>query len=346
MLKLQVKRREMLFGEQAPFDSCHAATVEALPGGELVAAWFAGTREGADDVAIWSARRTADGWTEPVKVADEEGEPHWNPVLFRDTDGTVWLFYKVGKEICSWRTMVLQSEDGGRSWSAPRILVPGDEGGRGPVKNKPILLHDGSWLAPASVEQDDWEAFADRSTDNGRTWQASAKITLAPDEQEQSPPPAAPAADGAVPPVPEASFLGKGVIQPSVWESAPGIVHMLLRSSTGFACRSDSTDGGRTWSPPYRTALPNNNSGIDLARMANGLLGLVYNPVGKNWGKRTPLVISFSSDNGIEWGDTMVLEDGPGEYSYPSIIADGSRLHLVYTWRRTQIAYWEIEVAP
>ena len=41
----------------APFPSCHASTVVALKGGELMAAWFGGTAEGAPDVAIWGSRR-------------------------------------------------------------------------------------------------------------------------------------------------------------------------------------------------------------------------------------------------------------------------------------------------
>jgi len=90
-------------------------------------------------------------------------------------------------------------------------------------------------------------------------------------------------------PVTDQSFKGKGVIQPTLWESEPGKVHMLLRSTESKIYRSDSSDGGKTWCTAYPTELPNNNSGIDLTRLQNGNLVLAYNPVEKDWGARTPL---------------------------------------------------------
>ena len=68
---------------------------------------------------------------------------------------------------------------------------------------------------------------------------------------------------------PNGSFPGEGVIQPGLWESKdkPGHVHMTMRSSAGCIMRADSEDYGRTWSPAYRTMLPNNNWGeISLLR--------------------------------------------------------------------------------
>ncbi|SDR76605.1 sialidase family protein [Actinopolymorpha singaporensis] len=321
---------EFVVRDDPRFAACHASTVLPLPGGPL-AAWFGGSREGAGDVAIWLSRRTPDGWSRPARVADEDGLPHWNPVLFvppgSDAAGEVWLFYKVGRQIPSWRTRVIVSGDGGRTWSAPRELVPGDEGGRGPVKNKPIVLADGGWLAPASVERPDtWDAFADLSYDRGRTWQRSDFV-----------------------PVDHATFPGKGIIQPTVWESAPGQVHMLVRSSCGWVCRSDSADGGRTWSTAVPTSLPNNNSGIDLAPLPDGRLVCVHNPVGRSWGVRTPLTAAISADNGHSWRHWATLDDEPArdgdadrnvedrEFSYPAAVTDGEGVTVTYTWRRRGI---------
>jgi predicted neuraminidase len=331
--------REFVVRDDPRFAACHASTVLPLPDGPLVA-WFGGSREGAGDVAIWLARRTPDGWSSPTRVAGEDGLPHWNPVLFAppSSDRTgggdeIWLFYKVGRQIPAWRTRVIVSGDGGRSWSAPRELVPGDEGGRGPVKNKPIVLADGGWLAPASVERaDTWDAFADLSYDRGRGWQRGEFV-----------------------PVDHATFPGKGIIQPTVWESAPGQVHMLVRSTSGRVCRSDSADGGRTWSPAVPTTLPNNNSGIDLAQLPDGRLVCVHNPVARSWGVRTPLVAAISADNGHTWRHWATLDDAPArddeagpdgeadpnveerEFSYPAAVTDGEGITVTWTWRRRGI---------
>jgi predicted neuraminidase len=309
--------KEYVFEEDRPFISCHASTVLKTNDGNVLAAWFGGTKEGADDVAVWLSRRTADGWGYPLKVADEEGVPHWNPVLFMGLNDEVILYYKVGHKISKWHTRFITSNDGGLTWSAPNSLVEGDIGGRGPVKNKPIRLHDGTILAPASIEEHSWDAFVDISYDQGQTWRQSELV-----------------------PVPRNSFTGKGVIQPTLWESDYGKVHMLLRSSEGYIFRSDSEDGGKTWSLAYPTKLPNNNSGIDLAKLPDGRIVLAYNPVGQNWGPRTPLILSISEDNGLTWQNICVLENEEGEYSYPSIIADGKEILLVYTWRRERIAFW------
>lgn len=119
---------------------------------------------------------------------------------------------------------------------------------------------------------------------------------------------------------------------------------MLLRTTTGFIYRSDSADGGKTWSEAYATSLPNNNSGIDLAQLPNGMMVLVYNPVGQNWGSRTPLVIDVSADNGMTWIRKLTLEDEPGEYSYPAIIVSGNDMLVTYTWKRENIAFWQIPI--
>src|SRR5690606_32728876 len=126
----------------------HASTVLAVDG-DLLAAWFAGEHEGSPDTRIWLARRPAGAarWTAP-EIVVEGGEAHWNPVLALGPDGAVWLFAKRGPLISRWTTWVRRSVDGGRTWSPEYPLVPGDVGGRGPVKNPPLLLGDGTWLAP------------------------------------------------------------------------------------------------------------------------------------------------------------------------------------------------------
>jgi predicted neuraminidase len=306
---------EHIFADERPFASCHASTIAALPGGGLAAAWFGGTGEGDPDTAIWGATRGDGGWSAPRRLAKLAEQAHWNPVLLQEPGGALHLWFKVGLSPRAWSTWTMASPDGGASWSAPRELAPGDTAGRGPVKNKPIVLADGAWLAGASTETDErWAVFVERSADRGRTWEPGAPLASTPD------------------------VTGLGVIQPAVWESAPGRVHMLARSTCGRICRSDSDDGGRTWAPLAPTALPNNNSGIDLAALPDGRLVLALNPVTENWGARTPLSLLISADNGGSWQPWRDLETGAGEYSYPAVIAVPGGVAVSYTWRRERIA--------
>jgi predicted neuraminidase len=337
-LRHQVVFREFIFQDRRPFASCHASTLVVLANNEILVAWFGGSKEGADDVAIWMSRRVQGKWQSPTKVADREGIPHWNPVLFQGQDGTIFLFYKVGHKIKEWQTMVMISEDEGHTWTRPEALVHGDIGGRGPVKNKPIILANGTWIAPASIENDEWNAFVDISCDQGRTWVKSEMVPLQrlPSQETSS--------SSTKVARPGDFFRGKGVIQPTLWESKPGVVHMFLRSTEGHIYRSDSQDSGETWCIAYPAGLPNNNSGIDLVKLDSGILALVYNPIGTNWGPRTPLVVVLSTDNGQSWREELLLEDEEGEYSYPAIVARGETIYITYTWKRKRIAFWQVRL--
>ena len=322
MLQLRSHR---LIMEAPPTPSCHASTVLPLPGGRLLAAWFGGSREGADDVGVWLAAREGGVFSPPRLVAGGD-LPHWNPVLFNGTDGRVVLCYKVGRRIPDWRTMAMESRDSGATFSAPRELVPGDgSGGRGPVRCKPLRLASGRIVAPASVERGVWRCFMDLSDDDGRTWRRTALIGV-PGLSEANAGPA----------------HGRGVIQPTLWEDERGL-HALMRSGEGFLYRSDSADAGETWSAPRPSAMPSNNSGADVCRLPDGSLLLCCNPVGVSFGARTPLTLFRSDDGGEQWRRLADLENGPGEYSYPAIVCEGTRVTLTYTWRRENIALWEFD---
>jgi predicted neuraminidase len=295
--------------ETAPFASCHASTLVETKNGEILAAWFGGSREGANDVAIWMSRRGADGWSAPEEMARHEDTPTWNPVLFRTLDGVTWLFYKYGASPREWTGAYRSSDDDGRAWSESRSMPAGL---LGPIKNKPLVLPDGTVVSGTSVESyRSWSAFAEISTDHARTWSRGNAITH-PDQPH-------------------------GIIQPTI-VPIPGGVRMFTRArNIGRICYADSYDGGRTWSPAWETELPNPNSGIDSVGLADGRIVMIYNHTEKG---RTPLNLAVSKDHGRTWTRFLDLETEPGEYSYPAIIqgSDGD-LHMTYTWRRERVRY-------
>ena len=220
--------------------NCHASSCLPLADGSVLAVWFEGTKEGANDVCIHSSIRTPDGiWRPKARITEDNGLPHWNPVLMQLDPDTIILYYKEGTPIAKWYTLYQISKDGGQTWSASRELVPGDIGGRGPVRNKPIRLSNGWLLAPASLEETIWTCFMDLSKNNGATWRRSQAINIFHSERSG------------------ASLLEKrldnsilrrkrGVIQPTIWESRPGRIHALMRSSEGRIYASDSHDYGKT----------------------------------------------------------------------------------------------------
>ena len=303
--------------EQAPFPSCHASTIEETEYG-LIAAWFGGTNEKNPDVGIWVSRNNGEGWTEVAEVVngvqnDELRYPCWNPVLFQPKDGPLMLFYKVGPSPREWWGMLTTSEDGGKTWSEPKRLP---EGILGPIKNKPVQLPDGTILSGSSTESkaDGWLVHMERSADLGKTWEKTNPLN---DKYDYF------------------------AIQPTILTYLDGKLQILCRSKQKQITECWSTDGGKTWSQMRLSNLPNPNSGIDGVTLKDGKQLLVYNHTKKG---RSPLNVAISKD-GKDWKSVLVLEDQPGEYSYPAVIqtSDGM-VHITYTWKRKKIKHVVVDL--
>lgn len=334
-MKYRILEHKMVMAK-CPTDACHASTVLKLGDGRALVAWFGGTEEGASDVGIWLAAEENGAFSPPRRIAGSD-VPHWNPVLFQLDADTIALYYKIGHTISHWRTMVRYSKDNGRTFSQERPLVPGDAISRGPVRSKPIRLKSGRILAPSSLEENFWRAFVDRSDDDGQTWTPSNEIVIGSAQNPEGD-------ESRAIPVSEQSHGKVGVIQPTLWQSADGAVHMLLRSTEGCVYRADSNDEGETFGAAVAIDLPNNNSGIDITQLENGALVLAMNPVGENWGPRTPLSLMVSTDDGKTFENLLDLETEEGEFSYPAIVPDGKGIIVTYTHRRTNIALWRIQL--
>ena len=306
--------------ETAPFPSCHASTIAQTSKGNLVAAWFGGTRERHPDVGIWLSRQVKGRWTAPVEVANGVESPTnrypcWNPVLFQPKSGPLLLFYKVGPSPSTWWGMLMTSLDGGESWSKPRALPKGI---LGPIKNKPVQLANGDILCPTSTESGGWRVHFERTGDLGQTWEAS-------------------------PPVNDGKEIG--AIQPSILFHKDNRLEAIGRTKQSRIFQIWSDDGGVTWGNMTLTSLPNPNSGIDAVTLRDGRQLVVYNhnPAPKG---RSPLNVAVSSD-GKEWQAALVLEDDPGkEFSYPAVIqASDGIVHITYTWERRRIKHALIDPA-
>jgi len=315
--------------ERAPFPSAHASTIVETRDG-LVAAWFGGTREGHPDVAIWVSRKGGAKWSPPVPVADgaqPDGTRHpcWNPVLLQPSRGPLLLFYKVGPSPREWWGEVRTSVDSGRTWSAAVKLPPGI---LGPIRAKPVELPGGALLAGSSTEHAGWVVHMERFT--GRlASKAGAGTELASANAWR-----------AVRPLNVASEFA--AIQPTILVHSKTRLQILCRSQQGVITEAWSEDGGESWSPMTATALPNPSAGIDALRLRDGRFLLVYNPTVKG---RDKLEVAVSPD-GKAWRRAVVLEDAPGEYSYPAAIQTRDGLvHVTYTWRRERIKHVVVDPA-
>ena len=249
-------------------------------------------------------------------------------MLFPAPDGTLWLMW-TAQLAGNQDTAIIRrrlSRDHGKSWGPIETLFP-EHRGRGTFIRQPIVVLDnGDWLLPVfychSTPGKKWNGDEDTSavkisSDAGATWR-----------------------DIDVP-------GSRGCVHMCIARLDDGSLIAVYRSRwADNIYQSRSTDHGRSWSAPVATALPNNNSSIQLTRLGNGHLALVFNdssakdatgrrlslydeieddlpPVlagdgGKSdgrtafWGApRAPMTLAISTDGGKSWAKRNV-ETGDG----------------------------------
>lgn len=339
--------------------SCHATTVVELPGGDILAAYFAGTYEGHPDVCVYMSRRRAGHttwdlpqllvsglrteWTESAFAYDDpapDANPDdvsdfikntrkrkacYNPVLYHAPGGDLVLDYKLGAFVQDWTGWEVRSTDGGYTWTHPRALQTDralHQVQLGPIKNKPVLVY-------CPTAEGGQRIVAGSSTETGGDWKFHFELSD----------------DGGRTwrlVYPEKDTLQ--CIQPSILTLSDGRLKAIGRTRHGRLAQCFSHDGGETWSEVTLSDMPNNNSGIDALTLRDGRHVLVYNDSNVE-GRRTPLSVAIS-DDGEHWTKLLDLEtDDLGEYSYPSVIqASDGRLWVLYTWRRLLPAYAVIDI--
>ncbi|MCQ4161638.1 exo-alpha-sialidase [Roseomonas sp. GC11] len=309
----------------------HAANLMPLPDGALGCVWFGGTQEGVPDISAYFSRLEKGGtqWSAPLRLSDDPTKSEQNPLLFPAPDGRLWLIWTAqisgNQDTAIVRRRI--SEDMGRSWGPVETLFgPRPEGGtfmRQPV----VVLDNGDWLLPIWVCKstpgrkwvgDDDVSAVKISTDQGKSW-----------------------TEVAVP-------GSLGCVHMSIVDLRDGTLAAFFRSRwADNVYVSHSTDRGRSWSAPRPTDLPNNNSSIQVTRLANGHLAMVYNESsaadaterrlslyddiedelddGKVvaaidttrrttfWGvPRAPMTLAISEDGGRTWPHRRNLETGDG----------------------------------
>ncbi len=316
---------ELINPDSAPRMS-HVASLCELPEGRLAAAWYAGSREGARDVAICLATRERgqSSWTPPraILTPDQAArELHrrvrkvGNPVIFADAAGKLRLLY-VSINVGGWSGSSLNlttSTDGGLTWTpSQRLTLSPFFNISELVRNRPVPGADGSWAVP--IYHECLGKFPEllwlRDTPDG-PWATKSRITG-----------------------------GRSFLQPSLAALSTNAALAFLRACGPrqhvSVARTD--DAGRTWSAPEFLDLPNPDSGLAALRLADGRLLLAFNDSTRG---RENLRLAVSEDKGRTWKRLATLAEEPGaEFSYPFLLQtrDGM-VHLAYTWKRKGIKH-------
>ena len=153
---------EELINPGSPLRTSHVASICELRDGRLAAVWYAGSREGARDVAIcFAAQEPGQSiWATPRAILTPEQVARdlhrsvkkvGNPLIFSDAAGKLWLLY-VTINIGGWSGSSLNlttSTDDGDSWAPSRRLTLSPFFNVSElVRSGPASLSDGSWVVP------------------------------------------------------------------------------------------------------------------------------------------------------------------------------------------------------
>lgn len=325
---------ERVIGPETPGGTYkHPVSIEELANGDLFIAYHGGESDPDRDTAVFGSRlaKGSRQWSRPEPIADTPNRGEGNAVIWQEPGGVAWLFY-VTRYGETWSDSVIKykySSDGAVTWSDPEIIsfVKGLL-----VRSQPLQLADGDILLPI---------YHERGTDKEHVGEASTSLFARFNKATK-----------------RWSFTDEihsrmGNIQPAVVPlDAKHFLAFCRRCGRygyvpdGFIVKTESYDGGLTWSPGVDTKFPNPNSAIDLIKLKNGHLVLIYNDSFR--GERMPLTMRVSTDNGKTWPAVRNIVNKPGDTAaYPYIIetADG-RIHGVYTSQeRTVINHFVLDEA-
>jgi len=309
----------------SPMVQNHAAFIERLDDGTLACLWFGGTLEGKSDISIYGSTLPVggDGWSAPVRLSDDPERSEQNPVLTRNAEGRWHLVHTAqpagNQDECLLREREISFENGALRSFEPRLIdLPLGTF----VRGRFVRRTDGAWMMPVfrciSRPGQRWNGSHDTagvavSHDDGKTWSLSE----------------VPGSIGSV----------HMTIVPLDGEH---MVAFYRRRQSDFVHRSESLDGGITWSAPEATDVPNNNSSINVVRLADGRLAMVCNPASAAtssdrrvslydeieegddrpdatggcapvWGvPRAPLTLCISTDGGRTFPRRRIIDNSPG----------------------------------
>jgi predicted neuraminidase len=313
---------ERVFGPEVPGKYKHPASITELDNGDLYLVYYGGPGEYSDDSGVYGARlpRGTSTWSRPALITPRPKWPEGNAVVWQAPDGVVWLF-SVVRQGATWSTsriVARVSTDAAQTWRKPTELTT--EAGT-MVRGKPIVIANGDYLLPIYQETgndpewvgSDTTSFFLHYEHKTKQWSASNRIH---------------------------SPLGN--LQPAVAAVTP--IHLVCYCrrgggydpiKNGYVIRSESHDGGRTWSPGKNSSFPNPNAAVDFLRLANGHFVLIYNA---SMSERTPLTVAISPDNDRTYPYRRNIAEGPGDFAYPfAIQSKDGKIHVVYSSERRSV---------
>ena len=253
-------------------------------------------------------------WTrEQAVILPNEGDMNTMSVsLLRLDNGNIAMFYLRKNSETDCIPYMRISTDETKSWGDAKRCIQ-DTGYYVMNNDRAVQLENGRILLPVALHSWDSQELRNMgkikcyySDDNGSTWHCS----------------------------PEAANPERAVSQePGIIELNDGKIMLFCRTGSGVQYLSFSEDRGETWSPlkPGKIRSPLSPASVERIPSTGDLM-LIWNnnsnSSDKDSGRRTPLSLAISKDEGKSWEKVKTIENNPfGWYCYTAIeFADGHAL--------------------
>ncbi len=297
-----------------------------LKDGRLCLIYSRFTGGGDDDAAADLAMRLSSDrgrtWSnDKIVVRHTDGLNVMSVSLLRLNTGAIALVYlrKTSQEDC--RPLMCLSTDEAQTWSEPTVCITDEVGYYVLNNDRAVQLQSGRLVLPVAWHQGPGRKrdtagviMCYLSDDNGKTWRRSKDSFqgYAPGGQRIT------------------------VQEPGLVELKDGRLLMYIRTNAGSQYVCHSADGGETWSKAEPSVLTSPLSPATIKRVPwTGDLVCVWNdhsgahpyPIGR----RTPLCLALSKDEGKTWSPSRILEGNPdGWYCYTAITFLQDRMLLAY----------------
>jgi sialidase-1 len=174
---------------------------------------------------ICAVRSSDDGqtWSVPWVVVDTPDDDR-DPSVMCLPDGTLLCNFFTYDRNTACDTYLVRSKDGGKTWSAPEVVMPGFA-----TSTAIRRLRSGRLVLPVyTVDGNGKRAYAavSLSDDGGKTWSAPRPIGLK---------------------------AGKTLDETDIFERKDGTLLAVMRE---VMCGAESKDGGKTWGAVYELGFP------------------------------------------------------------------------------------------
>lgn len=320
-------RTTLIFEGRSPNKLCCDTTLRAMPDGSWVMVMLGGgDSEPLPQNDLFLSRSTDEGrsWSAMTRIVlgikEKDPSRALVPTELIVHHGECWLYFaNHDGHFRDWTTWCVKSKDSCRSWGTPE-LIPAPINKATFVRNSFVRPNGELVIAYQHYLSDNGPVNPRNglmiSKNDGRTFELHGDIRISDDDKY------------------------RGFAENTVVELTHNHMAMLIRADRlgGVLFRSDSYDGGRTWTKAGPTDIPNPGSKVTMYRFGRNGVALLHNPNPK---ARHPLSLWVSFDGLKTWPYRRDVATTPGRLNYPDgfVGKDHKYLHFAYDENRFRAVY-------